>query len=216
MEFIKPPQQYKNWLKTNPIKQYSPEDILKLDEDIRQQIILELDVTGDFNIAEFMLLHKYKEVQKFVSSQDPKEIEEVRKLLWKPQGRSDFRRIVPELVLTSDSVEIKKINFWGEESYQSYPRDEKLIRHWNILRVLISSSRHDGVIGRQLRYIVRDKVTKTYLGIICIASSMMNLSVRNEEVFGGDITKSKESKLHFKNWQDRPWDSKRYLGFSSK
>ena len=199
MEFIKPPQQYKNWLKTNPIKQYSPEDILKLDEDIRQQIILELDVTGDFNITEFMLLHKYKEVQKFVSSQDPKEIEEVRKLLWKPQGRSDFRRIVPELVLTSDSVEIKKINFWGEESYQSYPRDEKLIRHWNILRVLISSSRHDGVIGRQLRYIVRDKVTKTYLGIICIASSMMNLSVRNEDVFGGDITKNKESKLHFKN-----------------
>ena len=197
--FVEPTQQYKNWRRTNPPKKLTDEQKQLMDDEIRSKIIDELDVTGDFDIAEFMLLHKYKEVCKFVPSQNPNEIEEVKNLIWKPQGRSDFRRIQPELVLTSDSVELKKIDIWGNETYEEYPRDEKLIRHWNILRVLISSSRHDGVIGRQLRYIVRDKVTKTYLGIICMGSSMMNLSVRNAEVFGGEISKNKESKQHFKN-----------------
>jgi hypothetical protein len=192
-----PDEQYREWLKTNPIKKLTPIEEKQLDNDIRKKISDELNVTGEFDITEFMLLHKWNEVREFVSKQDPDDIEEVKNLLWKPKGRSDFRRIVPELILTSDSLEIRKINFWGEESYQTYSTNDKFIKHWNILRVLISSSRHDGTIGRQLRYLVRDKVTNTYLGIICISSSMMNLSERNKEVFGGDITKNKEAKQHF-------------------
>ena len=196
-EFISSTEQYKQWIKTNPIKKLSPDEIEELDEKLRQEIIEELGTTGEFDIDEYMLLHKWKEVRKFVPKQNPQEIEEVKNLIWKPQGRGDFRRIEPELVLTSDGLDIQHKDFFGNTSYKEYPRDEKLIRHWNILRVLISSSRHDGVIGRQLRYLVRDKVTKTYLGIICMGSSMMNLSERNKEVFGGDITKNKESKKHF-------------------
>jgi len=197
-EFIPPEIQYKEWVKRNPIKRLSKDESESLDEKLRQEIIEELGTTGEFNIDEYMLLHKWKEVREFVPKQDPKEIEEVKNLIWKPQGRSDFRRIEPELVLTSDTLEIQHKDFFGKTTYREYPRDEKLIRHWNILRVLISSSRHDGVMGRQLRYIVRDKVTKTYLGIICMGSSMMNLSERNKEVFGGDITQNKEAKNHFK------------------
>lgn len=196
-QFIPPTEQFKQWIKTNPIKKLSEQEIEDLDEKLRQEIIEELGTTGEFNIDEYMLLHKWKEVRKFVPKQNPKEIEEVKNLIWKPQGRGDFRRIEPELVLTSDGLEIQHKDFFGNLSYKEYQRDEKLIRHWNILRVLISSSRHDGVMGRQLRYLVRDKVTKTYLGIICMGSSMMNLSERNKEVFGGDITKNKESKNHF-------------------
>lgn len=197
--YTTPDEQYKDWLKTNPIKKLSIQEEKVLDDEIRKDISDELNVTGGFDIAEFMLLHKWHEVKEFVSNQDPKDIEEVKNLIWKPKGRSDFRRIVPELILTSNSLEIRKINFWDEESYETYVTNEKFIKHWNILRVLISSSRHDGTIGRQLRYLVRDKVTNTYLGIICISSSMMNLAERNKEVFGGEITKSEEAKQHFTN-----------------
>ena len=198
LKFVPVDQQYKNWLRTNPIKNYSDDEIKSLDDGIRQKITEELNITGEMDIKEFMLLHKYNEVKDFVSTQDPNEIEEVRNLIWKPVGRSDFRRIQPELILTSDSVDIKKVNFWGDVTHEFCPRDEKLTRHWKILRVLLSSARHDGVMGRQLRYIVRDKVTKSYLGIICMGSSMMNLSDRNKDVFGGSITENKESKEHFK------------------
>lgn len=189
-------EQKKDWLEINPNKKLTQLEIDQLDNQIRQKISEELNVTGDYNINEFMLLHKWREVQDFCNRTSKKDIEEVYSLIWKPQGRSDYRRIVPELILTSNTLEIKKINFWGEESYQEYVQDEKLIKHWNILRVLISSSRHDGVIGRQLRYLVRDKVTKKYLGIICIASSMMNLSERNKEVFAGDV------KLDLKKYEE--------------
>ena len=195
--FVPPKEQYQEWLKTNPTKRLSAEDKQRLDDDLRDLIARELNITGELEIDEFMLLHKWYEVQDFVPKQDPDEIERVKNLIWKPKGRSDFRRIEPELVLTSDTLEIKRTNFWNKISYQEYVRDEELIRHWNILRVLISSSRHDGVIGRQLRYLVRDRVTQTYLGIICIGSSMMNLSVRNAAVFGGDITKNKTAKENF-------------------
>lgn len=191
--------QYKDWLRTNPIKRLSPAEKEQLDDEIRNQIINELGNTGSIDISEYMLLHKYEEVKNFVRKTDPKEIEEVRNLIWKPIGRSDFRRIEPELILTSDSIDIKKTDFWGEDHYQTYTTNDKFIRHWNILRVLISSSRHDGTIGRQLRYLVRDKKTKTYLGIICISSSMMNLSERNAEVFGGDIKESEYAKTKFKD-----------------
>jgi hypothetical protein len=43
---------------------------------------------------------------------------------------------------------------------------------------------------------VRDRVTKKYLGIICISSSMMNLSERNKEVFGGEV------KIDIKKYED--------------
>lgn len=189
-------QQKNDWLEINPIQKLSQSDKSKLDNQIRKKINEELNVTGDYNINEFMLLHKWKEVQEFCKKTSKKDIEEVYSLIWKPQGRSDYRRIVPELILTSNTIELKKINFWGEETYEEYVQDDRLIKHWNILRVLISSSRHDGVIGRQLRYLVRDRVTKKYLGIICISSSMMNLSERNKEVFGGDV------KIDIKKYED--------------
>ena len=163
LDFVSVEEQYKNWLITNPIKNYSVEDSKLLDDSLRQKIIEELNVTGEFNVTEFMLIHKYKEIVKYIPTQDPRNIEEVKSLIWKPNGENDFRRIQPELILTSDSVDIKKVNFWGDVTHEQHIRDEKLIRHWNILRVMIASSRHDGVIGRSLKYLVVDKVTKTYL-----------------------------------------------------
>ena len=190
-------EQYDEWIRLNPLKTLTKIQQEQLDNKMREEIISELEVTGKMDISEYMLLHKWKEVNEFVRKYNMDEIKEVENLIWKPQGRSDFRRVHPELVLTSNTIEIKKKNFWGEESFEEYVQDDRLIRHWNILRVLISSSRHDGVIGRQLRYLIRDKITKKYLGIICIASSMMNLSERNKEVFGGDITQNEQAKFNF-------------------
>jgi hypothetical protein len=116
--YTEPNEQYREWLKTNPIKKLTPSDEKKLDDEIRKKISDELNVTGEFDIAEFMLLHKWYEVREFVSKQDPKDIEEVKNLIWKPKGRSDFRRIVPELVLTSDSLDIKKINFCNNHHHR--------------------------------------------------------------------------------------------------
>lgn len=187
-KFVPAENQYDNWLKENPIlHQYSDEQIKQLDDDLRLEINKEVGADYMSDIKEYMLFHKWKEVNQFIHSrtkEELKEIEQVKDMLWKPIGRGDYRRIMPELVLTSETVDIEHTDFFGNKTIHQTPRDRKLIRHWNILRILISSSRHDGTIGRQLRYLVRDKVTKTYLGVICISSAMRDLTDRNNLLFG--------------------------------
>jgi hypothetical protein len=76
--------QYKDWLRTNPTKKYSESEKKKLDDELRKKISKELNITAEYGIQEFMLLHKWNEVREFVKNTDPKDIEEVEKLIWKP------------------------------------------------------------------------------------------------------------------------------------
>ena len=190
--------QYKEWLKLNPPKKYTSEQKLKLDEDLKKIIIKELKHLSSIGIEEYMIEHKWKEINEFHTKHrtTPEEVEEVRKLLWTPKGRSDYRRIEPELLLTTDTANIQHTDFWGETSYREQIVDNKFLKHWNVLRVFISSSRHDGAIGRQLHYLVRDKRTQTYLGILCIQSSLRNIKPRNDYLFGGSLEKNKQTQLN--------------------
>jgi hypothetical protein len=106
-----------------------------------------------------------------------------------PKGKSDFRRIQPELIYVDDEFAIVTKNIWGEIREQILPNEEPIQKHWEILRTLVSSGRNDGTIGRALRFIVRDKVTRTYLGVICLSSSMAQLTPRNKAI-GWDIKKN--------------------------
>jgi len=189
--------QYKEWLKLNPIKKYTDDEILKLDEDLKKVIIKELQHLSSIGIEEYMVEHKWKEIKEFhiEHKTTPEEVEEVRRLMWSPKGRSDYRRIEPELLLTTDDADIQHTDFWGKTDYRQRVVDNKFLKHWNILRVFISSSRHDGAIGRQLHYLVRDKRTQTYLGILCIQSSLRNIKPRNDYLFGGLFDKDKELRI---------------------
>ena len=189
--------QYKEWLKLNPIKQYTDDEKLKLDEDLKKVIIKELQHLSSIGIEEYMVEHKWKEIKDFhiEHKTTPEEVEEVRRLMWSPKGRSDYRRIEPELLLTTDGADIQHTDFWGKTGYRQKVVDNKFLKHWNILRVFISSSRHDGAIGRQLHYLVRDKRTQTYLGILCIQSSLRNIKPRNDYLFGGLFDKDKELRI---------------------
>ena len=189
--------QYKEWLKLNPTKKYTDNEIQKLDEDLKKVIIKELQHLSSIGIEEYMVEHKWKEIKDFhiEHKTTPEEVEEVRKLMWSPKGRSDYRRIEPELLLTTDDADIQHTDFWGKTGYRQRVVDNKFLKHWNILRVFISSSRHDGAIGRQLHYLVRDKRTQTYLGILCIQSSLRNIKPRNDYLFGGLFDKDKEMRI---------------------
>jgi len=189
--------QYKEWLKLNPTKKYTDDEILKLDEDLKKVIIKELQHLSSIGIEEYMVEHKWKEIKEFhiEHKTTPEEVEEVRRLMWSPKGRSDYRRIEPELLLTTDDADIQHTDFWGKTGYRQRVVDNKFLKHWNILRVFISSSRHDGAIGRQLHYLVRDKRTQTYIGILCIQSSLRNIKPRNDYLFGGLFDKDKEMRI---------------------
>lgn len=177
---------YHSWLKINPTKEYSTDEQELLDNSIRDRIYEDLTLTGDLQQKENMLKHKWFEIHSFIKKDNSKEIDIVKNLIWKPSPDKDFRDIEPELLLTTELKKVPTWDFWGNENYQVIIKDNKLTEHWTILRTLISSSRNDGTRGRALRYLVRDKSTQKYLGIICISSTAMLLNCRNKIIFGED------------------------------
>jgi hypothetical protein len=107
--------------------------------------------------TEYMLYHKYAEIQDWLPTQNMSHINWVKRLMWKLDDKSDFRRIEPELIFVGNEIEVKTKNIWGQESSIELENKEPFMKHWTIMRTLISSGRNDGTIGRQIRFIVRDK-----------------------------------------------------------
>jgi hypothetical protein len=150
--------------------------------ELRKNIREELQKFQDMDATEYTLWHKYNEIQEWLPTQSKSHIDWVKRNIWKPKGRSDFRRIEPELIFVRDAYQLKSKNIWGEGVAIEVNNKEPHAKHWDIMRTLISSGRNDGTIGRALRFIVRDRQTKTYLGIICLSSSMAMLKCRNDKI----------------------------------
>jgi hypothetical protein len=173
--------QFEQWYSEQHFR-WSDEECQQVAERLTKKIRLELKKMKAMSPGEYALWHKWREIQDWYPKQKKQHLDWVKRLIWKPRGLSDFRRIQPELIYVSDGVRHEYKNFWGEDSIAVIPSKEPFLTHWEILRTLVSTGRNDGFIGRQLRFLVRDKNTRQYLGVICIASSMMMLKPRNDDI----------------------------------
>jgi hypothetical protein len=174
-------EQYETWQKTNDIKFISPKQGASLDDELRIRLKTELKQLNSITFNEFYLQHKYHEVQSFVGKVGIKTINEVKEMMYRPTSLDDFHNIEPELLYVHESVEIPHTNIFGETSIREIPHKENLIQHWQIIRTLVSSSRNDLLLGRAMRFLVRDKPTGKYLGIICIGGGLPTITVLNKE-----------------------------------
>lgn len=173
---------YLDWFAAQNMK-VTPSSVLDAIElELRRSIRDELTKLKSMDVTEYTLWHKFNEVQEWLPSQSVSHINWVKRNIWKPKGRSDFRRIEPELIYVRDDYQLKSKNIWGEDTSIVIQNKEPHSKHWEIMRTLISTGRNDGTIGRALRFIVRDRVTKTYLGVICIGSAMAMLKPRNDAI----------------------------------
>lgn len=173
---------YLAWLHTQGQKKTSDAVIGALEVELRRSIRTELSKFQGMDVTEYTLWHKYNEIQEWLPTQSMSHVNWVKRNIWKPKGRSDFRRIEPELIYVRDAYHLKSKNIWGEDASIVIQNKEPHSKHWDIMRTLVSTGRNDGTIGRALRFIVRDKVTKAYLGVICIGSAMVMLKPRNDAI----------------------------------
>ena len=182
-------QSYEEWIYSQSFEKYSESALKKMDDEIRLKVENELKTLIVMDPTEYMLYHKYAEIQDWLPTQNMSHINWVKRLMWKLDDKSDFRRVEPELIFVGNEIEVKTKNIWGQDSSIELENKEPFMKHWTIMRTLISSGRNDGTIGRQIRFIVRDKNTKQYLGVICLSSSMAMLKPRNDAI-GWDIDKN--------------------------
>lgn len=164
--------QWKKWQQYNP-----PESFVHVDEaELRQKTIDELSYVSQMDVKEYTLFQKWCEVQEKYPTvtvndlwegetqvlEDEKQrraIAEVKANFWVPNHTDDYLNLQPELVYTN--------------------KEENLPEIWNCIRTFSSTMKNNSNIGRNLNFIVRDKITKKYLGVICISSDFLDLTPRD-------------------------------------
>jgi hypothetical protein len=204
-------KQFKAWFKDQP---KSPRKKIS-DQSLRDEI---KRLLGRFNTAggiqEYALLHKWLEISESVKDYSRSELNEVYRRIWVPTALSDYRRIQPELIEVNDKPFFESIDIFGQRRQEIVKDHDPLSRHWNILRTFVSSQPNDGSVGRSIRFLVRDKRSQKYLGVVCVSSEFLALKMRNEEI-GIDDTRWKKINNHSANGSTiipvQPFGS-RYLG----
>ena len=149
------------------------------DEALRENIIKDLTFVSGMDVKEYTLYQKWCEVQEKYPSvvvndlwegekrvlEDEGQrlaIEEIKRNFWIPETPDDYLSLQPEMLYTS--------------------KQEDLPELWNCIRTFSSTMKNNANIGRNLNFVVRDKVTKKYLGVICISSDFLDLTPRDSHI----------------------------------
>ena len=162
--------QWQKWSESNT-------DFLDVNMDeLRERTIKELTYVSAMDVKEYTLFQKWCEVQEkyptvtvndlwegetkvLADEKQRRAIAEVKSNFWMQNEPDDYLKLEPELVYTN--------------------KEEDLPELWNTIRTFSSTMKNNSNIGRNLNFVVRDKPTKKYLGVICISSDFLDLTPRD-------------------------------------
>ena len=166
-------EQWRKW------QEHNVEPVVFADDVLREKIIKDLTYVSTMDVKEYTLYQKWCEVQEKYPSivvndlwegekiviQDEgqrRAIEEIKSNFWIPKTPEDYLELQPELLYTN--------------------KEENLPELWNCIRTFSSTMKNNSNIGINLNFVVRDKVTKKYLGVICISSDFLDLTPRDNHI----------------------------------
>jgi hypothetical protein len=167
-------QDYEKWLENN-----DPNKVECLsDDELRQLIMNELEYVSAMSVEEYVLYQKWCEIQRkyptrevstlfgqeqhLVESKQKHTIDKAKSMIWMPESPEDYLKLEPELILTD-------YNDWLLEQFQT-------------IRTLCHTQRNHNNIGRNMYYLVVDKPTGKYLGVVTISSDFIDLTPRDNFV----------------------------------
>ncbi len=167
-------------------------------EELRELMIKDLSFVSTMGVAEYTLYQKYQEIHikyptqtvstlfgeetNFVNEDHLKLINETKSNIWFPNSYEDFEKLEPELIYTDSNKDRQSAGTLTEK--------------WNCLRTMTHSQKNSSNIGRNLHYIVRDKVTEKYLGVICITGDFIDLTPRDDYIGWDRVRKTQKMINH--------------------
>ena len=186
--------QWQSWQdNTDLSKVYNPDT-----DKLKETIIKDLTFVSAMTVQEYTLYQKFQEVKfryptvetnsffddkpAMLRPEQATVIQEVKNNFWLPDDPQEYLKLEPELIWT-DGAEIQShTNAKGSEI-------------WNALRTFLSTMKNNSNIGRNLNFLVRDRITQKYLGVICMSSDFLDLTPRDEYI-GWDRTRKTQKMIN--------------------
>lgn len=163
-------KQWQDWQAQQPPKAES-EDV------IRDAIIKDLSYASQMTVGEYTLFQKWHEIHtrypvqqtstlwggevQMADKEQEAFIKSIRSNIWLPEKPDDYLNLEPVLV---------------------YSKEAGLSETWNCIRTFTSTMKNNSNIGRNLNYIVMDKKSGKYLGVICISGDFLDLTPRDQYI----------------------------------
>ena len=164
----------------------SEQDFLPVgDEKIRQAVVADIDFGKSMSQQEYTLWQTWQQIQnKFGDANEEtlKKIRRAKRKIWRPKDPDDYLNLEPELVLAQHQFPIRRVSIWGHERFAFLTNPDPLSDDWEMLRHFVASMAHGGNVGRSLRFLIRDRSTKKYLGILCLSGDFLDLSGRDAAI----------------------------------
>jgi hypothetical protein len=168
-------QQWVEWQEENPATSFTDVNV----DELRETIIKDLTYVSQMDVREYTLYQKWCEVHDKYPAIEINDLWEGSKLVLADENQ---RRILAKV----------KDNIWSPENVDDYlnlqpeliycNKEDDLPETWNAIRTFVSTMKNNSNIGRNLNFIVQDKVTKKYLGVICISSDFLDLTPRDNYI----------------------------------
>ena len=162
--------------------------------DLKKMLIEELTFLSAMSVEEYTLYRKWLEIKRrypakykkvvsndlFFEDKDNSsypELDIIKNNIWYPSSPEDYLKLEPEVIWTMQ-----------QESYKTI---------WTKLRVFTSTMLDNSNIGRNLRFIILDKVTGKYLGVIGLSSDFMDLTPRDNYIGWSRDIKTKQKMINY-------------------
>lgn len=152
---------------------------------VKQAVRDELNQVGSLPSKAFLFWQKWDEIQHVygnATKEDIRRIEAIGQKIWVPKKPDDYLKLEPELVFVQHKLPITSVNIWGQERLDFYTNPDPLDIDWNALRVFVATMPSGGTVGRSLSFLVRDKGTGKYLGVLCVSGDFFDLGGRDKAI----------------------------------
>ena len=154
-------------------------------EGERKKFIDNLDFLKSMSVQEQTLYKKWQEFNADVYSMTQKasKFSKIEKSIWTPTDINNKEQTIKEIEALEPYVEMT-------EQGNSKQNEE-----WTLVRRLIHTMEFTANPGRNVKFYVKDKVSKKILGIICLGSDVTSLGARDTFIGWTKDNKFKDGKL---------------------
>lgn len=149
----------------------------------RSKLVASLDKLKSMSVQEFTFYKKWEELQQFRNGEIADVAEKVEERIWRIYDPNDeeltikqIEELEPEIILVRDT-------------------DEKYYDVWNYLRYFCHTMEFSQNPGRFLRFLVLDKKTRKYLGVMSVASDVIIITDRDKYIGWTSDNKLKDKRL---------------------